>query len=358
VIGTQFRFVFQEEFMRITRSAFVFMFIIVTCLVFNHNTLAVGKSPLVAPGASMKLIQSGFQGAEGPAVDADGNVYFSDAFLGLIYKWTWKDGKVALYKEKTGQALGLAFDAKGFLIKCELTDGRITRDDMKGNITVIADSCDGKKFHKPNDLWIDPKGGVYFSDMYIPEVIILSGGRGGASGENPDGARGAGTPGSELQGGVPGGTSERPSKSDLGIVYISPDAKKVIRVANDIDSPNGLIGTPDGKILYVGDQGKVWSYKINPDGTLADKKLFCEKNTDGFAIDEKNNVYLGDKSLLIYSPAGELLEEEPSPEGIANFKFAGKDHKTLFITHRGSVYTLDMAVRGAPTAIDQARDMK
>jgi gluconolactonase len=357
VIRTQFRLVFQEEFMRITRSVFLFMFIIATCLAFN-NTLAARKSSLVKPGASMKLVQSGFQGAEGPAVDADGNVYFSDAFLGLIYKWTWKDGKVALYKEKTGKALGLAFDFKGFLIKCELIDGRITRDDMKGNITVIADSCDGKKFHKPNDLWIDHKGGIYFSDMYIPEAIILSGGRGGAFGEKPDGARGAGTSGSELQGGAPGGTSEGPSKSDLGIVYISPDTKKVTRVANDIDSPNGLIGTPDGNTLYVGDQNKVWSYKINPDGMLTDKKLFCEKNTDGFAIDEKNNVYLGDKSIFIYSPAGELLEEIPSPEGIANFKFAGKDRKTLFITHRGNVYTLEMAVRGAPTTLDLAGGIK
>jgi gluconolactonase len=299
---------------------------------------AAGKSSLVAPGASMKLVQSGFQGAEGPTVDAEGNVYFSDAFLGLIYKWTWNDGKVALYKEKSGQALGLAFDAKGNLVRCELTEGRITRDDMKGNVTVIADSCDGKKLHKPNDLWIDPKGGIYFSDMYIPEAIILGRGQGG---------------------GAPGGTSSRaPAKSELGIVYISPDAKKVTRVANDVDSPNGLIGTPDGKILYVGDQDKVWSYKINPNGTLTDKKIFCEKNTDGFAIDEKNNVYLGDKSLLIYSHEGELLEEAPSPEGIANFKFAGKDRKTLFITHRGSVYSLDMTVRGAPTALDLASGNK
>ena len=313
----------------------------------SHYSAAAGKvSGLIASGAAIKLVQSGFQGAEGPAADAAGNVYFSDAFLGLIYKWTWQDGKITLYKEKTGQALGLAFDANGCLVMCELTEGRITRDDMKGSITVIADSCNGERLHRPNDLWIDPKGGIYFSDMYIPDAVLLGGGRGGVPGGKAAGA------------GAPGGDSSRPPKSELGIVYISPDGSKVTRVANDIDSPNGLIGTPDGMTLYVGDQDRVWSYKINPDGTLADKRLFCEKNTDGFAIDEKNNVYLGDKSLLIYSPAGELLEEITPPEGIANFKFGGRDRKTLFITHRDNVYTLDMAVRGAPTALDRARGNK
>jgi gluconolactonase len=331
---------FKEAFMGIYKLASpVFQLILVATLSFvNYASSAEKVSGLVSPGAVIKLVQSGFQGAEGPAADADGNVYFSDAFPGLIYKWTWQDGKITLYKEKTGQALGLAFDAKGCLVMCDLTDGRITRNDMKGNITVIADSCDGKRLHKPNDLWIDPMGGIYFSDMYIPDSVVRSGGRGGAPG-----------------GGAPGEASDRPAKSELGIVYISPDGRKVTRVANDIDSPNGLIGTPDGLILYVGDQSKVWSYKINSDGTLSNKKLFCEKNTDGFAMDEKNNVYLGDKSLLIYSPAGELLEEIVSPEGIANLKFAGKDRKTLFITHRENVYTLDMAVRGAPTAFNLAK---
>jgi gluconolactonase len=109
----------------------------------------------------------------------------------------------------------------------------------------------------------------------------------------------------------------------------------------------------------VGDRGKVWSYKINPDGTLSGKKLFCEKNTDGMAMDEKLNVYLtAGSSILAYSPAGELVEEIALPEGSSNVEFCGRDRKTLFITYMGNIYTLEMTVRGAPTALDLATGKK
>jgi len=345
--------------MHTNRPALAICLIIFIIVCFSHHSFSDGRSSFLAPGAAIKLVQSGFQGTEGPAVDADGNVYFTDTFPALIYKWTWADGKISLYKEKTGKAHGLAFDAQGRLIMTEFAQGRVTRDDMKGNITVLADSCDWKRLHIPNKLWIDPKGGIYFSDMYIPAWVISGGGRGQA----PEGRGQTGVPGQTPEGNsgneaIPSAASGAPSKNELGIVYITPDVKKAIRVANDLDSPNGLIGTPDGKTFYAADQGKVWSYKINPDGTLNDKKLFCEKSTDGFAIDEENNVYLGDKSLFIYSPSGELLEEIPTPEGISNMIFAGRERKTLFITHRSNVYTLEMTVKGAPTVLDLARGTK
>jgi gluconolactonase len=346
--------------MGINRSSLAICLIIFIFVCFSQHAFSGERSSFLTPGATIKLVQSGFQGAEGPAVDAEGNVYFTDTFPALIYKWTWEDGKISLYKEKTGKTHGLAFDTNGRLVMTEFAEGRVTRDDMKGNITVLADSCDGKKLHTPNKLWIDPKGGIYFSDMYIPAWVISGGGRGqapevrGPADEAP-GQAPAGKAGGDA---MPGAASGAPPKNELGIVYITPDTRKVIRVANDLDSPNGLIGTPDGKTFYAADRNKVWSYKINPDGTLTGKKLFCEKNTDGFAIDEKNNVYLGDKSLFVYSPAGELLEEIPTPEGISNLKFAGKERKTLFITHRTNVYTLEMTVKGAPTVLDLASGTK
>jgi gluconolactonase len=135
----------------------------------------------------------------------------------------------------------------------------------------------------------------------------------------------------------------------------------VTQVTTDIAGPNGLIGTPDGKTMYIGDNStkKIWSYKINPDGTLADKKLFCESETDGMAMDEKNNVYLTTKkTILIYSPGGELLETITTPEGCSNIEFCGKDRKILFITYHSSIYTLEMAVKGAPSALDMAKQNK
>ena len=310
------------------------------------------NSGLIAPGATLKTIKSGFQGTEGPATDANGNVYFTDVFDEKIYKWTWKDGKVTLIRENTGMANGMMFDGQGRLVVCEMANKRVTRDDLKGNITILADTCNGKKLHNPNDLWIDPKGGIYFSHQYFP--LAAGGPQGGAE-------EVAGMPGPPQGegGGIPWEIPESVDTSELGILYISPDGKKVTRVTTDVTGPNGLIGTPDGKILYVGDQGKIWSYKINPDGTLSDKKLFCEKNTDGMAMDEKNNVYItAGNYVLIFSPSGDLLEEITMPEGCSNVEFCGKDRKTLFITYRGYIYTLKMAVKGSLTALDLARDRK
>jgi gluconolactonase len=201
-------------------------------------------------------------------------------------------------------------------------NNRVTRDDMKGNITVLADSYNGKKLHMPNDLWIDSKGGIYFSDFMGP--------------------------GSSEEGG-------------LQVYYISPDGKTVIRATNDLVAPNGLIGTPDGKILYITDPGakKTWSYKINPDATLADKNLFCDQSTDGFKLDEKGNMYFsGDAGVTIFSPKGEKIEEIPMSGRCANLTFGGKDRKTLFITGGASVYTLEMTVRGALTPLDLSRGVK
>jgi sugar lactone lactonase YvrE len=216
----------------------------------------------------------------------------------------------------------------------------------------------------PNDLWIDPKGGIYISHMYmnLPTGVGMPGAASPAGG-----AEGGAAPGGGMPGGAPGGEAagrgfpEPPSEmiDELGVVYISPDGKKVARVTNDLTGPNGIIGTPDGKILYVGDRGKVWSYKINSDGTLSDKKIFCEKNTDGMAMDEKNNVYItSGEYVLAYSPAGELLEEIAVPKGCSNAEFGGKDRKTLFITYQGYIYTMEMAVKGCQLPIDMAKGKK
>jgi gluconolactonase len=351
---------------------FVSFLVLSTILLVSLSEAAfsAGKSSgLVAPGATIKKI-SGFTATEGPATDADGNVWFSEVFASRIQKWTWKDGKAKLYRENTGVANGMMFDSKGNLVICEMGNGRITRDDLKGNVTVIAETLNGKKMRGPNDLWIDPKGGIYFSHTAMTGTMPGGGGApgggprsGGAPGEMPGGMQGGRAPGDGKQGdgapggGMPGGSGPGMGgggdTSDLGIVYISPDANKVSLVTTDIRNPNGLIGTPNGKILYVGDGAKTWSYKINSDGSLSDKKVFCEKGTDGMAMDEHNNVYLtADKSIFIFSPAGELLEEIETPDGCSNVEFCGKDRKTLFFTYHENIYTLEMTVKGCQLPID------
>ena len=175
-----------------------------------------GAQGIVAPGAKVVQLAKGFQFTEGPAVDREGNVFFSDVRASRTYKWS-PDGKVSLFRKDTGGANGLAFDAGGNLLACEGAGGRIVSIDAKGSVAVVAGAYGGKPFNRPNDLWIDPKGGVYFSDPLY-----------GRGSRRQDGEH---------------------------VYYVTPDRKKVIRVIDDMVRPNGLAGTPDGKTLYVADAG-------------------------------------------------------------------------------------------------------
>ena len=181
---------------------------------------------VVASGAKLVKLPGKFRFTEGPAVDAKGNVFFTDVPNSLIYKYSL-DGKLSVWREDSGGANGLFFDKKGNLVACEGNRGRITSISPKGKVTVLADKYNGKRFNKPNDLWVDPAGGVYFTDPVYGRAKIHQGGQ--------------------------------------HVYYISPDGKKVTRVIDDMTRPNGILGTPDGKILYVADHGasKVYRYEIN-----------------------------------------------------------------------------------------------
>jgi gluconolactonase len=117
--------------------------------------------------------------------------------------------------------------------------------------------------------------------------------------------------------------------------------------------PNGVIGTPNGKRLFVADHGtgQTYTYVINEDGTLSKKKLFAPAGSDGMTVDSRGNIYLTGKAVTIYDRKGEKIQEIVVPEGPANVTFAGRDNKTLFITARTSLYAIDMQVKGAPTPI-------
>ena len=132
-----------------------------------------------------------------------------------------------------------------------------------------------------------------------------------------------------------------------GVYYLSSD-KVVTRVIDDFKTPNGLIGTPDGKMLYVADieDDKTWRYNIEPDGRLTNKTFFAPKGSDGMTIDYLGNIYLTSGKVWVYNPKGELIEEIDFPEAPANICFGGRERNTLFVTARKGVYTLKINVKG------------
>ena len=270
---------------------------------------------IIAAGAKLEKLAGGFKFTEGPAADADGNVFFTDQPNDRILKWS-VDGKLSTFLEPCGRSNGLCFDAKGNLLACADDKNELWSIAPDKKITVLVKDYQGKLLNGPNDLWARPDQGIYFTDPYY---------------KRPYWKRG-------------------PKELDVeGVYYLAPDRKKLTRVVDDLKQPNGIIGTPDGKLLYVADigAGKTYAYDIRPDGSLAEKRLFCKLGSDGMTIDNEGNVYLTGKGVTVFDRAGKQIAHIPVPElWTANVCFGGKDRQTLFITASVTIYGLRMRVKG------------
>ena len=261
----------------------------------------------------IEKLASGFAFVEGPAADAEGNVYFSDIPNQRIHIWTLQDS-LKTFREESGGANGLYFDKNQNLLACEGYASRISSTSPEGDYKIIASAYNGKPFNSTNDLWPDDQGGVYFTD---PQY---------------------------------GGDMDNLNQGGMHVYYVSPDTT-VIRVCEDLVRPNGIIGTPDGKTLYVSDRGdgKTYQYSINDDGSLSDKTFFVEEGSDGMTLDENGNLYITtkDKSQVdIYSKTGEHLKTIEVPESPTNVTFGGKNNDYLYITAQTSLYRVRLNVKG------------
>jgi len=271
---------------------------------------------VIAPGAKLEKLSGEFQFTEGPASDAEGNVLFTDQPNDRIMKWG-VDGKLTTFMQPCGRSNGLCFDARGNLWACADEKNELWCIDPKGKVTVVVKEYQGKLLNGPNDVWVRPDGGVYFTDPLYKRDYWKRG----------------------------------PMEQDCqAVYYLAPDRKKLVRVADDLKQPNGVIGTPDGKTLYVADIAgrKTYAYDIQPDGALAGKRLFCEMGSDGMTIDTEGSVYLTGKGVTVFDKTGKQIEQIAVAEGwTANVCFGGKDRQTLFITAGKGLYAIRTRVKGA-----------
>jgi gluconolactonase len=282
-------------------------------LAMNASTFA-SDSKIISSGETLQKLAGEFIFTEGPASDAQGNVFFTDQPNDRILKWGI-DGKLSTFMKPCGRANGLSFDREGNLWACADEKNELWRISPSAKATVVVTNHQGKLLNGPNDVWIRPAGGLYFTDPYY---------------KRPYWKRG-------------------PKEQDECVYFLSPDEKNLVRVIEDLKQPNGIIGTPDGKILYVADigAGKTYRYQIQPDGSLQDKKLFCELGSDGMTIDSEGNVYLTGKGVTVFDSSGKQIEHIDVPESwTANVCFGGKDRHTLFITASKGLYSMGMKVKG------------
>lgn len=279
---------------------------------------SIEKEPgdsLIAKGAKPQLVSSQFSFTEGPAVDKKGNIFFTDQPNDKIWKYSI-DGELSVFMDKTGRSNGLYFGKKGNLFACADEKNELWCITPDKKVTVLITDVEGKKLNGPNDLWVDKKGNVYFTDPFYPR---------------------------------PYWDRKEPEMDGQKVYFLPKGATKPIVVASDLKQPNGIVGTPDGKWLYVADisAGKTYRYNIKSDGMLSDKQLFVEQGSDGMTLDSKGNLYLTGKGITVYNKDGQRLTTIDIPaKWTANLCFGGKKRNVLFITASESVYTLQMQVKG------------
>jgi gluconolactonase len=271
---------------------------------------------IIQPGAKVEKLAEGFLFTEGPAADAKGNVYFTDQPNDRIMIWSLS-GKLSTFMQPCGHSNGLSFDKDGNLWACADQKNELWCIAPDKKITVIPSKYQNKPLNGPNDLWNDADGGVYFTDPYYKRTWW---------------------------------DHDTMPQVCQAVYYLAPDHKTITRIIDDLVQPNGIVGTPDGKTLFIADISgkKTWKYSIFKDGIIGNKKLFCEMGSDGMTIDVLGNIYLTGKGVTIFDKDGVNVGNITIPETwTANVCFGGKDMKSLFITASKSLYRIRTKIKGA-----------
>ena len=308
------------------------------------SPLPAQEVQIFEPGAKLKIEAEGDGGGEGPAWHPKFGVFSSggDGHLHLL----GLDGKQKIYRKNAGTS-GLLLDAKGNLVSCDSEARRVSRTDLAtGKVTILTEKYDGKRYNNPNDLTIDSKGRIYFSDPRYGK-----------------------REGMEIL--------DDKGRTIEGVYRIDPDNKVTRIIGRELERPNGLLVSADDKFLFVavnnndalGTARKLWRFDLKMDGTVdfASKKLLYDwgngRGPDGLKQDREGRLYVAaglnkpnppaepakDKKggIYVFTPEGKLLTFLAVPrDEVTNCAFGGDDLKTLYITGGGTLYSIRTTTAG------------
>jgi gluconolactonase len=274
---------------------------------------------LILPVSPFERVAKGFQFTEGPVWFAEErSLFFSDIPASRILKVT-PDGRVTVFREPSGHSNGLTRDKHGRLIACEDGNRRVTRTEVDGSLTVLADKHGGKRLNSPNDVVVKSDGTIYFTDPTY--------------GIRPE-------------------QQEQPVR---GVYRLSPESRELTLVAGDFTAPNGLAFSPDESRLYIDDSElrHIRAFDVHSDGSLSNGRVFCNMDIkmpgppDGMKLDVLGNIYCtGPGGVWVLDEEGTHLGTIMVPEQPSNCAWGDDDLKTLYITAGTSVYRIRVNVPG------------
>ncbi|MDE0010252.1 MAG: SMP-30/gluconolactonase/LRE family protein [Candidatus Poribacteria bacterium] len=273
--------------------------------------------------APVEQIATGCQFTEGPLWHAvERFLLFSDIPANKMRRWD-ADAGMTVFRDPSGKSNGLTYDKGGHLIACEHANRRVSRTTADGQVLTIASHYEGKRLNSPNDVVVKSDGSIYFTDP-------------------PYGLSAA------------YGVESEKELDFQGVYRLAPNGDTLTLLVDDFDRPNGLCFSPDESILYINDTERmhVRAFDVQPDGTIANDRVFGEEEgdtgkPDGMKADIHGNVYLtGPDGIWVFAPDGTHLGIILVPERAANLAWGGDDWKSLFITASTSVYRVECKVAG------------
>ena len=332
------------------RGLISFLMLNATLLFAQAPSQPTGLPSILPPGAKLEMLFTGGVLTEGPAAALDGTIYFSDITFtaiskmqaGHIMKYDPKSGQTTVFRSPSGMSNGIKFDAQGRMIVAEGSDyggRRVTRTDMKtGKSEILAALFEGRPLNSPNDIAIDLKGRIYFSD---PRYL------GYESVDQPFNA----VYRIDLDGSLHRIITDAGKANG---VAISPDQKTLYVVSND-NGTTGMFRIPEGTPVLKGRMALL-EYDLNADGTAKFRKVMVdyapEDGPDGLTTDGEGNLYVAVRAIsrpgiYVYSPDAKELARIPTPLLPTNVGFGrGEDSKTLYVTAGGNLYRIKMNKTG------------
>ncbi len=271
----------------------------------------------------LERLFSGGRWTEGPVYVPSGRyLLFSDIPNDRVMRWDETDGSVSVFRSPAGYANGHTLDRLGRLVSCEHGGRRVTRTELDGSVTVLADRWNGKRLNSPNDAVVAADGAVWFTD---PSYGI---------------------------GGDYEGHRAEPEIDGCHVYRVDPVSGEVARVADDFARPNGLAFSPDERRLYVADtaRGHIRSFAVEG-ASLSGGEVFAESpggNFDGLRLDVEGRVWAAAADVCCFHPDGSLLATLPIPQpAVANLVFGGPKRNRLFVCATDSVYSIMLNTNGA-----------